>query len=435
MSRQAVLTELHEIRSLAQPLRDASDLDPLLERIGDARFVLIGEASHGTSEFYRWRGEITKRLIVEHKFDFVAVEGDWPDCFEVNCWLKDRADARGDADEVLKGFERWPTWMWANREVSEFVQWLRTHNRGTSSRVGFYGLDVYSLWESMDRVLRYLHEHDPGALRTAQEAMRCFEPYGEDPQRYARAVRMLPNSCEEPVIRVLSEVRALARDKTSSEGDFDALQNSEVLAGAERYYRAMVRGDAESWNVRDCHMADTLDRLIDHHGGAAKAVVWEHNTHVGDARATDMADAGLINVGQIVRERHDDDGVVLVGFSTYAGSVIAASQWGAPVQRMQMPPAKTGTHEALLHDAIGATPSLFVFPDDRDTRWLRTPRGHRAVGVVYDAALDPWGNWVPTVMGGRYDALVHIDSTSALHPLQPSPRPQGNELDTFPWAS
>jgi erythromycin esterase len=436
MDRQQLATELDEIRDLAAPMSDVHDIQPLLDRIDDARFVLIGEASHGTSEFYRWRGEITKRLIAEYGFDFVAVEGDWPDCFEINCWVKDRADAGGDAEEVLKGFERWPTWMWANREVSEFVDWLRAHNRRTSSSVGFYGLDVYSLWESMDRVLRYLHEHDPGALRSAQLAMRCFEPYGEDPQRYAQATRMLPESCEGQVVRLLSDMHTLAREKALTEADFDALQNTEVLAGAERYYRTMVRGDAESWNVRDCHMADTLDRLIEHHGNSSKAVVWEHNTHVGDARATDMADAGMLNVGQVVRQRHDGDGVVLIGFSSYTGSVIAASRWGGAVQRMHTPPAREGTHESLLHEAVGATPSMFVFPDDRDTPWLRARRGHRAIGVVYDPALDSWGNWVPTVMGARYDALIHLDSTSALHPLQPLAHPEkSGELDTFPWAS
>ena len=221
----------------------------------------------------------------------------------------------------------------------------RPHNRGNDAAVGFYGLDVYSLWESMDRVIGYLEEHDPAAVEAARAASRCFEPYAEDPQRYAFATRMLPASCEEVVVSLLSDLRRRAgRGPTPTESEFDALQNAEVLAGAERYYRRMMRADAESWNVRDCHMVDTLDRLIAHHGPASKAIVWEHNTHVGDARATDMASVGMLNVGQVVRQRHHADGVVLVGFGGYDGSVIASSGWGAPMQPASRRPSR-GTPE------------------------------------------------------------------------------------------
>jgi erythromycin esterase len=434
MNEGGRVAEFDEIARLARPMADAGGLDPLLERIGDARFVLIGEASHGTAEFYRWRAELTKRLIVERGFGFVAVEGDWPDCFDVNCWVKDRSGRAGEAAATVARFERWPTWMWSNAEVAEFVGWLRDHNRGTGADVGFYGLDVYSLWESIDRILRYLHGQHPDALVAAQAALACFDPYGEDPQRYAHATRFVPEGCEAEVVRVLADLRRLAREGASSEADFDALQNSEVVAGAERYYRTMVRGDGESWNVRDCHMVDTLDRLLAHHGRRSKAVVWEHNTHVGDARATDMAAAGMVNVGQLVRQRHTDDGVVLVGFSSYEGSVIAAPRWGAPLQRMPVPPARSDSHEALLHELGSDDPVLLIFPTARDSRWLSARRGHRAIGVVYDPRRDPYGNWVPTVMGGRYDALIHIDETEALHPLQPVTASHGGEEETYPWA-
>jgi erythromycin esterase-like protein len=422
-----------EIRSLATPLRTVGDLDPLLERIGDARFVLLGEASHGTAEYYGWRAAITKRLIDESGFGFVAVEGDWPDCFRVNRWVKGRAEPDRTAREVLNEFERWPTWMWANEEVAVFAEWLRHHNQTIGKPVGFYGLDVYSLWDSMHAILSYLGTRQPEALAAAQQAYRCFEPFGEDPQRYARATRLVPTSCEDQVIDLLVELRCGARNLDHDpEADLDALQNAEVVAGAERYYRTMVRADEQSWNIRDCHMADTLDRLVTFHGPAAKAIVWEHNTHVGDARATDMARAGMVNVGQLVRERHQGDGVVLVGFGGYRGTVIAADAWGGPIREKTVPAAPPGTHEHLLHDTLGH-PSLLVFPSDANGGWLRSRRGHRAIGVVYEPDHEQFGNWVPTVMGDRYDAFCSFDDTNAVHPLHVEiPQPHG-EQETYPW--
>ena len=416
---------------MSRHLSAPEDLNPILEAVGDARFVLLGEASHGTHDYYRWRADLTRRLIAEHGFTFVAVEGDWPDCYTVNRWVKGRGEG-GSAREALRTFERWPTWMWANEEVAGFVEWLRDHNEATGSAVGFYGLDVYSLWESLRRVTDYLGESQPDALEAALEAMRCFAPYGEDPQRYAWATRLAPASCEDEVVDVLIEMH---RREGELDGDpearFDALQNAEVLAGAERYYRTMVRADSESWNVRDLHMADTLDRLVKHHGEGAKAVVWEHNTHIGDARGTDMAAAGMINVGQVVRERHLAEGVLLVGFGGHRGSVIAAETWGGPMQRMPVPPAPESSHEGLIHDAVGS-PSLFVFSERRDTAWLSTRRGHRAIGVVYHPERDRPGNWVPTVMGRRYDAFIYFEETEALAPLVVLPA--GEELETYPWS-
>jgi erythromycin esterase-like protein len=426
---------IEEIRAGSSPLRAHADLDRLLDRIDDARLVLLGEASHGTSEYYTWRAALTKRLIVERGFDLVAVEGDWPDCFEVNRWVKGRGDQDLTPLQVLAGFERWPTWMWGNEEVADFAGWLRAHNAATGAGVGFYGLDVYSLWESLRVVLGYLRDRHPDALEAAEAAWRCFEPYGEDPHRYARATRLVPESCEDEVIELLLDLhRGRGTGDDDPEGDLDAAQNAEVVAGAERYYRTMAWADAGSWNVRDCHMTDTLDRLLAHHGPAGKAVVWEHNTHVGDARATDMASHGMVNVGQLARERHEADGVVLVGFGGHRGSVVAGDNWGAPMRRMPVPPAPTGTHEDLLHRAVGA-PSLFVFGDDRTTPWLGQRRGHRAIGVVYRPDHDQWGNWVPTVLGRRYDAFLSFDETSALRPLGRPTAAVGGERDTEPWAS
>lgn len=426
--------ELDEIRGLATRLEGSGSLDPLIERVGDSRFVLLGEASHGTSDYYRWRADVTRRLITEKGFSFVAVEGDWPDCYEVNRWVKGRDGGSAHAGDVLTAFDRWPTWMWANLEVAGFLRWLRDHNERAGADVGFYGLDVYSLWESLGRVLGYLTENQPEALGAALRAHRCFQLYGEDPQRYAWATRMVPESCESDVVDLLVEMhRGGGGVDGDPEAEFDALQNAEVLAGAERYYRTMVQANAESWNIRDTHMADTLERLMKHHGSDAKAVVWEHNTHVGDARATDMAPAGMVNVGQLVRERHGADDVVLVGFGGYRGSVIAAESWGAHMRRMDVPPAPHGSHEDLLRQAAPER-SLLVFPEDRGTPWLSSRRGHRAIGVVYSSGGDRAGNWVPTVIGRRYDAFLFFVDTEALHPLALEEHLSA-EMETYPWGT
>ncbi|MCU1496506.1 MAG: erythromycin esterase-like enzyme [Acidimicrobiales bacterium] len=424
-----------DIRARSLPLRSPADLDPLLERLGQQRVVLLGEASHGTSEYYGWRAELTKRLIVEQEFGFIAVEGDWPDCYEVNRWVKGRDTEHRTARELLAEFNRWPTWMWANEEIADFVDWLRGHNAASDDPVGFYGLDVYSLWESLRVITDYLLEHQPDDLDTLAEAWRCFEPYAEEPQRYAHATRLVPTSCEEPVIELLVEMQAAQKtDSADPEARFDARQNAEVVAGAERYYRTMAWADGRSWNVRDIHMADTLDRLLEHQGGGSRAVVWAHNTHVGDARATDMAAHGMVNLGQLARDCYGEDRVRLVGFAGHHGSVIAAYAWGAPMRQLPVPPAPDGTHEDLIHRAV-ADPALFVFGDDRSSPWLTQRRGHRAIGVVYDPQRDAVGNWVPTVMGGRYDALLSFDETNALHPLAEVRASETGERDTEPWAS
>lgn len=429
--------EIDEIAALARPLGSPSDLDPLIDRLRGARVALLGEASHGTAEYYRWRADITRRLVEEQGASFVAVEGDWPDCFGLNLWVKDRVSLDLSAREVLRSFRRWPTWMWANEEVADFLDWLREHNRRTGADVGFYGLDVYSLWESLGRVMHYLGEQEPDALAAAQAAARCFDPFHEDPQEYARATRLIPTSCEDEVVELLTEMRRSPTPATDGpEARLDAIQNATVLRGAERYYRTMVRGDAESWNVRDRHMMDTLDRLLEHHevhhGPIATGVVWEHNTHIGDARATDMAAAGMVNVGQLARQRYGDADVALVGFGGHHGSVIAADRWGDPPRRFDVPPPPSGTHEDLLARAA-PSPALLVFPQRRDTAWLSGVRGHRAIGVVYRPEHDRRGNWIPTRMGGRYDAFCSFGRTDGLRPLEVEPA--GAELETSPWGT
>ncbi|GAB3178377.1 erythromycin esterase-like protein [Micromonospora palomenae] len=409
-----------EVTGLAAPLTDPGDLDVLLDRVGAARVVMLGEATHGTHEFYTWRAAITRRLVEEKGFSFVAVEGDWPDCDRVDRSVRCRSDAPADPRAALAAFERWPTWMWANEEVVDFTRWLRAHNAqlDATARVGFHGLDVYSLWESLHEILVYLREHDPEQVPAALAAYRCFQPYDEDPQQYALATRLVPNSCENEVVDLLAALRE--RAAADGAGRFGAWQNAEAVAGAERYYRAMVRGGRESWNVRDRHMDDTLDRLLTHYGPGAKAVVWAHNTHVGDARATDMVEAGEVNIGQLARERYGVDQVVLVGFTTHRGTVVAGDAWGAPMRVMAMPPGRRHSLEDALH-AAAPPEALFVFPRDGRPDLLTDELDHRAVGVVYHPERESWGNYVATVLGDRYDALCWVDESQAVRPLHIRP--------------
>jgi erythromycin esterase len=425
------------LKKRALPLADPADLDPLIERIGGARYVLLGEATHGTSEFYGWRAALSRRLIDERAFSFVAVEGDWPDCYRVNRYAKGYADSGERAHDVLHAFERWPTWMWANREVADFAEWLRDHNWWASSarQAGFYGLDVYSLWDSMHAVVNYLDSIDPALARAARAAYRCFEPYGEDVQEYARASALVPTTCEREAVAVLAALKSKAPEfrEDGSDAFFNAEQNALVARNAERYYRTMVRGGPDSWNVRDTHMVETLERLMKHHGPEAKAIVWEHNTHIGDARFTDMARAGMFNVGQLVRQAHDADDVVLVGFGTHRGTVIAGDEWGAPMRRMRVPPARDGSFEDALH-ASEAGDMLLVFDgkDDGGIGGLDEPIGHRAIGVVYDPHNERWGNYVPTIVPRRYDAFIYIEESSGVDALHMPVLVDGEPPETFP---
>ena len=337
------------------------------------------------------------------------------------------------AKDVLHAFERWPTWMWANWEIVGFAEWLRNYNDGKpdDEKVGFYGLDVYSLWESLEAIIGYLKEHDPSALPAAERAFRCFEPYGEDPQEYAQATALVPTSCQNDVLDLLTTIRRKAAQQTgTSVAVFNAVMNAEVVAGAETYYRTMIYGGATSWNVRDRHMTETLNRLVRFFGDDTKAIVWEHNTHIGDARYTDMAAAGMFNVGELVREEHASEGVVLAGFGSYEGTVIAGRAWDAPMQVMDVPPARIGSWEQALHE-IGAENRLLLFRRPAETgSALAVPRGQRAIGVVYQPEYE-MGNYVPTVLPLRYDAFMYLDKTEALHPLHITPEPVPPQM--YPW--
>ncbi|WP_229074543.1 erythromycin esterase family protein [Actinoplanes sp. DH11] len=413
-----------EVASMARPLRDPGDLEILLDRAAGARVVQIGEATHGTHEFYAWRAALTRRLIEERGFSFVAVEGDWPDCARVDAAVRCAPGAPADPRAALVRYDRWPTWMWANEETVDFVRWLRDHNarRPPDDRAGFHGLDVYSLWESMREILVWLREHDPDLVPAALDAYRCFEPFAEDPNAYGWATQFVPASCEQKVVRMLTEVR---------DRDFGVWQNAEVVAGAEGYYRSMVRGGPDAWNIRDRHMDQTLDRLLTRYGPTAKAVVWAHNTHVGDARATDQSMYGEVTLGQLARERFGDDEVVLVGFGTYRGSVVAGPAWGGQAEVMGVPEARPGSLEDVLHESAPPC-GLFVFPAGQDRPdLLTTELAHRAIGVVYQPRKERWANYVPTVLGDRYDAFLWFDETHALRPLH-TLRVDTREPETFP---
>lgn len=421
---------LADIRALARPLDGDRALDAIVDRARSRRFVAIGEASHGTHEFYEWRARLTRRLVEETGATWIGVEGDWPDCWRIDRWVRGLADPGLDARAILAGFDRWPTWMWANTDVADFLDWLRQHNlgRAAAARVGFYGLDVYSLWDSLQRVMTWLAAEDPDAVPLASRAWQCFAPFDKDPHRYAWNTRLVPATCENDVVDLLVEVRRRA----AADGDdaFDAMQNAAVAVEAERYYRAMVRTDRGSWNIRDSHMMDTVDRLAGHLGPHGQGILWAHNTHVGDARATTMSDAGLLNLGQLLRERYGRDRVLLVGMASYSGEVTAARAWGDEERRMPVPAAREDSHEGLLHRALGE-PSMIDFGPDRSRPWLAHRAGHRAIGVVYDPASES-GNYVPTTMGERYDALLWFERTLALHPLHHETTPEEAEYETEP---
>jgi erythromycin esterase len=407
---------IHKTSTPTKDLGNSKDLDPLLERIGDARVVLLGEASHGTHEFYTWRSAISKRLVEEKGFNFIAVEGDWPDCYKINRFVKDAQNTAADPYPVLSSFNRWPTWMWANWEVAALITWMKGYNgKHQKQKAGFYGLDVYSLWESMETLVTYLKKTDPQAARIAEKALGCFAGYGKDERAYA--VSSLSSPCREEVVKLLKEVRMKAAIYNHDpEAQLNTTQNAYVAVEAEKYYRNMVSFNDQTWNIRDQHMMNTLTRLLEFHGPGSKAIVWEHNTHVGDARYTNMAASGMFNIGQLAREAYPGSETVIVGFGSYAGTVIAGSEWGAPMQEMEVPFARKGSLEEILHEISGAN-RYMIFDRNKTTEDHFTKVvPHRAIGVVYDPLFEKH-NYVPTLASKRYDVFFHLDRTTALHPL------------------
>ncbi len=438
-NKEAILNEeevVNSIRESAHPLNSKEDLQPLIDRIGDARIVMLGEASHGTHEYYTWRAHITKRLIEEKGFHFIAVEGEWPDCYRLNRFIKGYNTEHKSVLQVLQTFNRWPTWMWANWEIVALANWLKQYNTGLSAekKIGFYGLDMYSLWESMESIMEYLKKTDLSALKLAEEAYQCFEPYRENEgASYAQTSQFVPKLCQNEVVGLLKEIRRkLPTYNTDYENVFSTEQNALVAVNAERYYRAMIGDGPNSWNVRDQHMADTMDRLLEFHGENSKVIVWEHNTHIGDARATDMADGGMVNLGELARRKYHDKRVVLVGFGSYKGTVMASKKWDASMKSMKLPEAKKGSWEYFLRKA-GKENKLLIMDDfSSNDALMKNPIDHRAVGVVYNPKNDQRNNYVPSILPMRYDAFIYLDTTKALHPLHI--QPDGHKMpETYPF--
>jgi erythromycin esterase-like protein len=440
------MSNANAVREVSQPLSgDASDYDSLLRLIWEARFVLLGEASHGTHEFYFERAAITKRLIREQGFTVVAIEADWPDAYRVHRYARGMNDD-SNANQALAGFRRFPTWMWRNTVVVEFVEWLRQFNKNLdpkSAPVGFYGMDLYSLHASIEAVLSYLQKVDPGAAIRARQRYSCFEHFSQEPQEYGYAATAgIIESCEDEVVDQLVEIQRKSAEFLSRDGQraadefFFAEQNARLVKNAEQYYRSMFRGRASSWNLRDRHMVETLESLVAHLNGGRqpKAIVWAHNSHLGDARATEMSQRGELNVGQIVRERFGSK-AVLIGFSTHHGTVTAASDWGEPAERKNVRPALRGSYEELFHEVEAPRFSIHLREAAKSAHVLREPRLERAIGVIYRPETERLSHYFQARLADQFDAIIHIDETRAVEPLeQTSVWDKGELPETYPFA-
>ncbi len=417
--------------------------DQLLEGIGDARLVLLGEATHGTHEFYRERAFITRRLIAEKGFCAVAVEADWPDTYRINRFVRG-VGVDEEAVDALQDFERFPMWMWRNADVLDFVGWLRTHNETLTPdrRVGFYGLDLYSLRTSTRAVLDYLEKVDPQAARHAKERYGCFDQFGPEMQEYGYATAFgLRPSCEREVVTQLFDLHRRRAEYANRDGRvapdefFFAEQNARLVKNAEEYYRTMFKGRVESWNIRDHHMTETLQELLtflDAIRPGARIVVWAHNSHLGDARATEMGEAGEWNVGQLVRERYHGS-AVLVGFTTYTGTVTAATDWDGPAHRRHVRPALSGSYERLFHEAGVARMLLPIRVDLELASALKPPRLERAIGVLYVPETERRSHYFHAKLAEQFDFVLHFDETRAVEPLEREAIWEEGEVpETFP---
>ena len=428
------------VRAAAITVGADTGLTAVLDRIGDARLVLIGEATHGTHEFYRTRAHLTQGLITSRGFNVVAVEADWPDAFRANRWVRGNGPDTSAAD-ALADFIRFPRWMWRNRDVVRFLDWLREHNlhKAPREQVGFYGLDLYSLHRSIDAVLSYLRTVDPVAAARARQRYACFDVFGQDTQAYGYATAFgLERSCEQAVVSQLVELQRRAADYASRDGRvaaddyFAAEQNARVITDAEAYYRAMFSGAATSWNLRDRHMMSTLEALLDHitrMNGVARAVVWAHNSHLGDARATQMGAQGELNVGQLARERFGS-AVCSVGFTTHAGSVTAALNWDDPADLMAVRPSLAGSYERLFHDT--GLPSFALDLRGPVGHTLAVPRLERAIGVVYRADTERQSHYFTASLARQFDLVIHYDDTRAVEPLERRSRHEIDLPETWP---
>lgn len=432
---------IEEVRRKAHPVsKDIHDYTPLFDFLADKRIVMIGEASHGTHEFYQIRAQITQKLIAEMGFTAVAVEADFPDAYRVNKYVQGFSND-DSSDEALGDFKRFPRWMWRNSEVLDFVRWLHAYNvtQTKGPKAGFYGLDLYSLHTSMEAVINYLENVDPDAAKRARYRYSCFDHYGEDPQTYGYAVSFgVSEPCETEAVNQLVELRNKAAEyigkdgKAAAEAFFSAEQNARLAKNAETYYRSMFQGRVSSWNIRDQHMADTLDALVSHldrqHNGQSKVVVWAHNSHLGDARATYMNEIGELNLGQLARERYGDQ-AANIGFTTYTGTVAAASNWDAPAENKRVRPSLPDSYEIIFHETN--IPRFLLMT--KGVEGLNQPRLERAIGVIYRPDTERISHYFNAHLADQFDAVIHVDETRAVEPLDRTPGWAEDEVpETYP---
>lgn len=419
---RSVNEELVEyIRSRAHTFNHSGDFDALIDQAGERKLVLMGEASHGTREYYAWRDSLSRRLITEHSFSFIAVEGDWASLYELNRYVKDLPGAAASAREVLEGLGRWPLWMWGNEEVESLAEWLRNHNDQlpADEKVGFYGKDVYDEWNSYNQLLAFLQQNNAGIYRQVRAQYACFDPYNQDSWLYAQRVGQGARDCTAETAKALQIIRdnRYSFDGLSDYEYFWLEQNALVIKNAEKFYRkSITRQDASSWNSRVRYMDNTVNRLLNLYGADAKGIVWAHNTHIGDARFTHMAQQGQENIGHLTRVEHGPEHVMLVGFATYEGTVKAGSQWGSPMQKMQVPKAPANSIEGIFQQTGIPQFYLLFDDDDRTHDAFMQPRGNRAIGVVYNPQNDR-RQYVHTVVPLRYDAKLFFRETEALTPI------------------
>jgi erythromycin esterase-like protein len=434
---------LSTIQQKAVRLNGAADVaDEILSLVADAPIVLLGEASHGTHEFYKCRAEITKRLIREKAFSAVAVEADFPDAYRVNRYV--RAEGKDStANEALSDFQRFPLWMWRNADVLDFVGWLRAHNDGLgiNQKIGFYGIDLYSLHSSMEAVLIYLERVDPEAARRARYRYSCFEHYGEDAQHYGYAASFdMSKSCEDEAVKQLADLQRRAFTYLNRDGFvardeyFFAEQNARLVINAEEYYREMFRGRQSSWNLRDRHMTETLTALAAHlemQNQPPKIVVWAHNSHLGDARATEMSHRGEWNVGQLVREKFARQ-TVNIGFTTFTGTVTATSNWDESAQLKNVNEGMKDSFERLFHQA--GIPAFFLnLRDEAVGEAFGEPLLERAIGVIYRPETERLSHYFYADLPGQFDGIIHFDRTRAVEPLDKvSSWTRADVPETFP---
>jgi erythromycin esterase len=425
-------TIVEEAVLYAKPFLQTKDLKmKMIADMAKNKIVMLGESTHGTQEYYQMRREISEILIKDHGFSFIAVEGDWPSCHRLCDYLYSR-----NGDEAKKmvhnSFHRWPTWMWSNTEIPPLIEWMKTNHMG-----GFYGLDVYSLFESLEEIKKYLNKIDPDLAEEIEQNYQCFDSFKANEMKYAESLLKLPAGCKDEVVTNLRELLRikLRNTKLNRRELFDLKQNAKVIRDAENYYRTMLSGGAESWNVRDTHMMDTLENLLHLHGEDSKAIVWAHNTHVGDYHATDMLSEGYVNLGGLAREKFGPDNVYLLGFGTHHGTVKAGKAWGRDGEDMELPDARATSYEDHFHKVCGALNcSQFFLPLNKLHRGsaLFKRFGHRAVGVVYDPIREGHGqNYVPTKLAERYDGFIFIDETHALQSLD-STFVYGDVPETWP---